>query len=439
MYQDRYDVVVAGGGPSGTAAGIAAAKNGAKVLLIERCGFLGGMMTNASLPVFCPFSDGEKAVIRGIGLEILDEHRSQAWKCPVEEKDNGIPGLDWAAIDPEILKRILDRKVQESGCEILLHTNVIGVEMEEKEIRAVTIHNKGGIRRIFGKIFIDCTGDADLVASAGGSYEFGDENGMVQAVTLCFRLANVDGERFLRYKQKEGETGNLSLAVGRARENGEFPFDEVHVATFALQDNSMAGVNFGHAYAVNPLDAWDLTRAEIESRRKIPALMSFLRKYVPGLEQAVLAASGPYVGIRESRRILGEYRLTREDYAARARFPDQIARYAYPIDIHASTPEGLVTKAEQDEYVTSRYRQGESYGIPFRALLPRGLENVMAAGRTISADRAMNASCRVTPACFATGQAAGTAAALCVAQKTALRDLETERLRTLLWEQGAYL
>ena len=436
IYDRQYDVVVAGGGPSGIAAAIAAARNHAGVLLIERYGFLGGMATNASVPVFCPYSDGEKAIIRGIGLEVLEAMKAQAWREP---SDWELHELDWVAIDPEILKRVLDGMVLESGCGVLLHTLVEGVESEKGEVKGITVVNKEGRFQIRSKIFIDCTGDADLAAKAGGEFEYGDENGLVQGVTLCFRLANVNGEKYRNYQKEEHETGNLNVAVNKARKNGDFPFPERDVATFKLQHGSIAGLNFGHVFEINPLKAEDLTRAEMEARKKLPDLIRFLNKYVPGLENAVLASSGPFIGLRESRRILGEYRLTKQDYINRALFDDTIARYAYPIDIHASSPRDILAEHEKNEFYTSRYKAGESYGIPYRALLPKGLENVIVAGRTLSADRAMHGSFRVMPCCFATGQAAGTAAAICSAEGKKLRDISIVRLQEVLRKQGAYI
>lgn len=439
IYDKAYDVIVLGGGPAGVAAAAAASTNGADVLLIERYGFLGGMLTSASLPVFSLFSDGEKPIIRGIGLDILKKMEAQSWKNPFIEKGNGLHGLDWVAVDPEVLKRVLDQTVLESGCKILFHTNAIQVNTDEDCIRTVLIYNKEGIRAVSSRYFIDCTGDADIVSMAGGEIEYGDGNGQVQGVTLCFRVTNVDGTKFLEYKKEVGETGNLTHAVARAKENGDFPFDETQVATFALQDSNTAGLNFGHVFGINPLKAEDLTKAEIEGRETIPAMLKFLRKYVPGLGNAVLTLSGPVIGIRESRRIVGEYRLTVQDYYNRQNFDDNIARCSYPIDIHPASPcDKINTKLEYD-YKVSKYKPGESYGIPYRSLVPVRLKNIIAAGRTISTDRAVNGSCRVTPACFATGQAAGTAAALCSRDGRDFRSVDIDALQKLLTAQNAYL
>jgi glycine/D-amino acid oxidase-like deaminating enzyme len=434
-----YDLIVAGGGPAGIGAAISAARNGIKVLLIEQAGFLGGMATNASVPAFCPYTDGEKVIIGGIGLEVLNGMKKESYESPFFDKKPGrIKEYDWVPIDPEILKRVTEQLVLESSCRILLHTVVTNVTQENGKITSVDVHNKGGNFTIKAEYFIDCTGDADLVAMAGGSYEYGDEDGLVQAGTLCFRIANLDVGRFMAYAEESGEDGNLNVAVQKAKENHEFPEDERYVAGIALQADGVAGLNFGHVYHLNPLDAQDLTRAEIEARAKIPEMMKFLRKYVPGAEKAVLTSSGPVIGLRESRRIIGDYQLSKKDYYNRATFEDTIARYSYPIDIHASTPE-QDDYGQDREYITSKYKAGEAYSIPYRSLIPREFHNLLVAGRTICADRAMMASVRVMPACFATGEAAGTATAICCKSTVPFRKIKIEELQKQLEAQGVIL
>lgn len=438
MERKKYDVVVAGGGPAGTAAAIASARNGAKTLLIERYGFLGGTPVNALVPVFCPFSDKQKAIVRGIGLEILERMQCESWSSPEPEEDNGIPGLDWVAVDPEVLKRVLDDLVLESGAGLWLHAMVTNAKAAEGKIKEITVCGKGGSVCVEADVFIDCTGDADLAALGGAGFEYGSD-GRVQGMTLCFRLAGVDGRRFLDYKKTSGEDGNLHLAAARAKENHEFPSGESHVATFALQSMEIAGVNFGHSFEKSPLDIAELTQAEVESRRRLPELVQFFQKYVPGMEHCYVAASGPAIGVRETRRIRGEYQLTKEDYLQRRQFEDTIARYAYPIDVHAESREVAETGKGDGDYISTAYLPGESYTIPYRALLPKDLENVLVAGRSVSSDRAVNGSVRVAPACFAMGQAAGTAAALSIRENCSVKKIDIHKLRALLLGQGACL
>ncbi|MDF2878053.1 MAG: FAD-dependent oxidoreductase [Clostridia bacterium] len=436
--QEVFDLVVAGGGPAGIGAAVAAARNGTRVLLIEKAGYLGGMATDALVPAFCPYSNGEEVVIGGIGLEILEAMKKEGYESPFYDyKPDRMKAFDWVPIDSEILKRVLDEIVIDSGCQVLLHTHVTDITCQDGFVESITVHSKEGSRLIKAKYFADCTGDADLVAMAGGAYEYGDKNGLVQAGTLCFKVANFDTERFMKYANEVGEDGNLNVASKKAKEAGEFLEGEKNVAGIALQADGVAGFNFGHVYDFYPLRASDLTRAEIEARSKIPEMIKFLRKYVPGAEKAVLVTSGPHIGLRESRRIVGEYQLTKQDYNNRMQFEDTIARYAYPIDRHAAKLEEVDHDSDDREYVASKYKNGEYYTIPFRALLPKTIKNLIVAGRTISSDRAMMGSVRVMPACFATGQAAGTAAAICTKNNQEFREINIKSLQENLRKQGS--
>lgn len=437
-YKKHYNVIVAGGGPAGVAAAISSARNGAKTLLIEKDGFLGGMATGASVPAFCTYTNGVDTVIKGIGLEILEELKKRSWKSPFyDRKPDRIEGLDWLPIDSEALKLVLDELVISSGCEILFHTSLIECRREGNRVVELLAHNKSGLLSLSSDVLIDCTGDGDLAAMAGCQMEYGDENGQVQGGTLCFKIANFDTDKFMAYADQSGENGNLEQAVKRAKADGKFPSGEIKVAGIALASPGMASFNFGHVFGWNPVDGDSVTCAEIEARRKLPELMEFIRAYVPGAEHAVLAFSGPNIGIRESRRLCGRYRLTREDYERRADFEDSIAYYSYPVDIHASHASD-VQNMEQT-YQNTKYQPGESYGIPYRCLLPGDVENLLVAGRSVSCDRAMQASLRVMPACFAMGQAAGTAAAMASTGGIDVSLVDVKCLREKMAEQGAYL
>ena len=432
-----FDVAVVGGGPAGTAAAIAAARNGAKTLLIEKNGFLGGMATGGAVPAFCTFTDGKKAIVRGIGLEILEELKKNTWRSPFYDRKEGrIEGMDWLPIDPEALKLVLDQKAVSSGCSLLFHTMLIGCNQENNRIHSLMLHNKSGLHTVCAHTYIDCTGDGDLAAVSGCTVEIGDEKGQVQAGTLCFQVANFDTERFMEYARDVKENGNLMNAVYRAKENGDFPEGEAKVAGIALAAPGMASFNFGHVYGFDPVDEQSVTQAEIYARQKLPQLMKFIRDYVPGGEHSVLASSGPDMGVRESRRIRGMYYMTIDDYERRADFPDAIGYYSYPVDIHgaAGTDEAL-----EQQYKNTAYQPGESYGIPYRCLVPVGVPNLLMAGRMVSCDRYVQASLRVMPACFLMGQAAGTAAAMAASEETDTCDVDTRLLRNRLRSQGCYL
>lgn len=436
----KYDVVVLGGGPAGVAAGIAAARNGARTLIVEANGYFGGMTTHGNLPAFCPFSDGEKPIIRGIGLELLNELSERCWYSPFYPRyKGGKKNVDWFPIDSELFKLILDEKVTQSGCHVMLHTQVIDCVRENDIIRQVTLFHAGGKETVEADVFIDCTGDALLAAAAGCDIEVGDENGDVQSATLCFKVANFDSDRFAAYAKEAGEGGNLFNACNRAIAEGAFITGETKVSGVTLPSPGTAVFNFGHIFGINPLDAANMTRAEMDARAQLPLLMDFLHKYVPGAEEAVLVSSGPMLGIRESRRVMGEYVLNIDDYYHRADFDDAIAYYCYPIDIHGSHINGEKNKSYSDVYYQKRYQRGESYGVPYRCLLPRKVSNLLTAGRIISCDRSMLGSVRVVPCCFATGQAAGTAAAMSVQQHIRPKALDAAQLRASLREADCWL
>lgn len=441
--KQHYDIIVAGGGPSGVAAAVSASRCGADTLLVEQAGYLGGMATNAGIPAFCTFTDGQKLQVGGVGLEVLEAMKAQMWRSPFyDEKPGRDFNYDWVPIDVEALKRVLDDVVQSSGCGLALHTTISEVRHSGRTVTAVRLATPSGIREVSAGQYIDCTGNALLVHGAGAECLCGDEQGRVQAATLCFQVANFDTERFLAYARAEGEggpeNGNLSKASARAIADGNFPAGETHVGGIALTTPGTATLNFGHVFDFDPFTTEGMTRAELEGRKALPELLAFLRRYVPGAEQAQLIGSGPSIGVREGRRIVADYMLTRADYDARADFDDAIGYYSYPVDLHAAVrSEGAMSG--HGDYETSRYAPGERYGIPYRSLLPRDLDNVLAAGRTIGADRAVQASVRVMPACFLTGQAAGTAAALCVREGRGLRELSAAALRQALKSGGALL
>jgi hypothetical protein len=433
----RVDVLVVGGGPAGCAAAIAAAREGADTLLVEQFGFLGGMGTAALVPAFCPFSDREKPIVRGIGLEILEEMKA------------GMPHVadeayDWVPIDGERLKVIYERRVTAARARVLFLTRFIDAHVEpDGTVSSVLVHNKSGLQRIQAGVVLDCTGDADVVAATGAACSKGDPvTGELQPCTLCFVLAGIDNRRFQEFLRADGEKNPLlKEVIARAKAAGDLHIAE-DAGNVAYQSESTIGLNFSHVFDVDGTDAEQLSRAHIEGRQLIRHLTDFMRQYCPGCENAYLVTSGVQIGVRETRRILGDYVLTLDDYLARRSFPDEIARNSYYIDIHLSRTEwerNLGRPIDWDERI-HRYGPGESHGIPYRCLIPRDLRNVLVAGRCISTDRAVQGSTRVMPVCLAAGEAAGCAAAAAAGQYGGdVRQVDVLALRARLVQRGQYL
>lgn len=442
---DQVDVLIVGGGPAGCAAAIAAARDGAHTLLIEQHGCLGGMGTAGLVPAFCPFSDRQKPITRGIGLQILDDMKAN---MPHLAKD----ALDWVPIDPERLKAAYERRVTAAGANVLFLTHFIDTlgrdaqdagALEAASIDSVIIHNKSGLQRIEARVIVDGTGDGDVAAAAGAPFEKGDpETGELQPCTMCFVLAGVDNQRLQVWLWAD-QARNMLLkpSIAAAKQAGDLDIVE-EGANVAYQSPTTIGLNFSHVFDVDATDARQLSRAHIDGRKLIRHLTDFARKYLPGCENAYLASSGIQIGVRETRRILGDYVLTLDDYLARRSFPDEIARNAYYIDIHLSKKEWQRHAGQPIDWDARghQYKPGESHGVPYRCLTPRGLRNVLVAGRCISTDRPVQGSTRVMPVCLATGEAAGCAAAIAAQKHTGdVRAVSTDTLRSRLRTHGAYL
>lgn len=438
----RADVLVAGGGPAGVAAAIAAARSGADVLLVEGGGCLGGSGTAAQVPAFCPFSDKHRAIVRGIGWEVLTEMLRRDNR-PVPDPDNPAKArMDWVPIFPETLKVVYDDLCAAAGVRVLFHTM-----LTQWTAGGLLLANKSGLSLARAAVYVDATGDADLLARAGCSFDEGDaETGETQGMTLCFTVANGSRTAYLDYVNATGD-GYLVQLIAKARTAGDYPLPDASLVGMGFKTETVAGCNLGHVYGYRATNAESLSDAEAAGRRVVQTLMPFLRKYVPGQENLTLVSTGARIGVRESRRIVGDYVLTVDDYLVCRSFPDDIARNAYFIDLHAATSETAaraktISDAENDRAQRKHYElpPGQSHGIPYRALIPQGASNLLAAGRCISADRAVGGAVRVMPVCFATGQAAGTAAALAAASTGGdVRAVNIAELQARLRAHGAYL
>ena len=388
---DGYDVVVVGGGPGGFASAVAAARSGAKTILLEREGCLGG---GATTMMVCPFmphvtspgpaGEPRKVVNAGLFREMTDRllARGQA--------------QDGACIsfDDEYLKIVLDEMAAEAGVQVVFHAALFDAETDGRRVRAALLAHNGGPIRAEGKVFVDGTGDALLAAQAGAEVRFGDDRGAVMPMTTKFVVVGVDLDRApnvqeLKERCKRGASDrpallNTNLSTFRTKPNGRVHFNAIRVPG-------------------DTIDPLSLSQAEAEGRRRVENFVAWLRATVPGFERCFLEKMGSHIGVRESRRIVGDYYLTGDDWRRCARFDDAVACCAYGIDIHGQRP---------GETNLQSLPPGGWYQIPYRCLVPKGLENLLVASRSISSDREAHSSLRIMPTVMNIGEAAGYAAAL---------------------------
>ena len=413
---DEWDVIVVGGGPSGCAAATAAAREGAKTLLIEGTGALGGMGTSGLLNAWCPFTDGEKIIYKGIAEKVFKESKK------------GVPHVrydDWVPINGEYLKVVYDDLVVSAGVSVLFFSSMEAVEMKRNgEVDAIVVANKAGLSAYKAKVFIDCTGDGDLAAWAGAGFVKGDESGEVQEGTLCFTLSNVDLYQYSLIGNVHAS--QKSSPIHSIMNNPNYPLVKDQHMNDKLLGPGMLGFNAGHV-VVDSTDPVSLTNAMMTGRKIAAQLHKGLVEVAPKpFASSYLASTASLMGVRESRRIKCDYTFTVEDWLARREFDDSIGRNCYYIDVH---------KQESKKY--PRYNKGESHGIPFRTLTPTGLTNVMVAGRCISTDPYAHGSLRVMPPCLVTGEAVGVAAGQIFKSKSPdVHNVDIQQLRKRLQEVG---
>jgi len=423
---DKVDVLVVGGGPAGIVAAIASARNSASTMLIERFGFLGGMATTG-LPLHAFVSPDGTQVIKGIPQEIVNRLI----------KNNGSPGHmpgtiishtmrgSTTPVDPEVFKQVAFEMLEETNVKMLLYTLAVDGIVQNNIVNGAILENKSGRQAVLAKVVIDASGDGDIAAKCGAPFEIGrKKDGLTQPPSLMFTLANVDTEKSDAFPKEK-----LFQLTQEANQRGELPAPVNQLWYFTIQRGIVA-VNGTRVNKVDGTQVLDLTRAEIELRKQIPKVVSFLKRSVPGFESSVLVGTGPIIGVRETRRIIGEYTLTGEDVLEAKQFEDQIAKSGYFLDIHNPNGAGV-----RRAYV----RNGASYGIPYRCLIPKKIDNLIVAGRCISTTFEAHASTRVMGPCMAVGQAAGTAAALSIKEGVPPRKLDVKKLRQVLLEQGSVI
>ena len=416
---NQWDVIVVGGGPAGCAAATAAAREGAKVLLIEGTGALGGMGTSGLLNAWCPFTDKEKIIYKGIAEKVFLESKK------------GVPHIkydDWVPINSEYLKVVYDDLVTSEGVSVLFFTNMAAVEMKHNGVvDAIIVANKSGLTAYKARVFIDCTGDGDLAAWAGAGFDMGDDKGEVQEGTLCFTLSNVDPYEYSLIGSVH--SSRKESPVFKMLESGRYNYVKDKHLNDKCTGPGFFAFNAGHV-TVDSTDPASLSSAMMTGRKIARQFQEGLAEFEPKTFAAsYLAGTGALMGIRESRRIKCDYTFTFEDWLARREFDDGIGRNVYYIDVH---------KSDATEY--PRYGKGESHGIPFRSLLPVGLKNVFVAGRCISTDHYAHGSLRVMPPCLVTGEAVGVAAGqIFKSGNVDVHHVDVTKLRNRLKEVGQLL
>ena len=427
-----YDVIVCGGGPAGVTAAIAAAREGAKTLLLESTGMLGGMATAGMVNAWTAGWDGFRHIHGGLSGRIIEEIRQHTRAATT-------PQQKWMPVEYEWLKLLLDKMVTESGADVLFYSHVCGVEMDDdRNIGVILVASKAGLTAYKAKVFVDCTGDADLCAWAGAGYSKGNEEGDLQAASLCFAVSGINDEAFavMNDPYYDGTGIKRRALLRHIMRDGKYEIKSSHWVPRQMADGIWS-FNAGHIYGVDPAKPETMTAGTMEGRRYARAYFEAFREYAPEtFGNAYLMATAPTLGIRESRIIQGDYTFTVEDYLARRSFPDEVFRGSYFIDVHQEKRGATHRTDLQYEH----YKDGESYGVPYRCLCPRDLDNVLVAGRTISSERLANGSLRVMSCCMNSGEAAGLAAKLAADMEAVnIHKVDTDHLRRRLKEEGAYL
>lgn len=418
-----WDLIVTGGGSTGVSAAISASRSGCKTLLIEKMGFLGGTATAALVTPMMKnmLADGTN-LSNGLYSELL-ARLSEIGHAATH--GNGNSG--W--FDPELMKCVLDDLCVESNVTLLFDTQVISVETENNSISTITVHNKSGLTKLTSKFYIDTTGDADLASLAGVPFQYGENNNMHQAMSLRFNMANIDLEEFGKWIMEiDPDSGVSSVCYG---ENDQMLLHTAHTENMkdsklkpyfdkAIQDGvikpedadyfqvfSIPGQKGSLAFncpriytekVLDPLNQWDLSYAQVMGRKQIRRIAEFCKKYLVGFKDAYISQIAPSLGIRESRRIEGLYKLTEEDIFNARKFDNTAAKSNYPVDIHSN---------EKGKSVLKELDENDYYEIPIESMIPVNINNLFVAGRSVSATFKAQASLRIQPNCWSMGEAAG--------------------------------
>ena len=421
----KADVVVVGGGPGGLGAAVMAARHGADVLLIERYGHLGGMAVTGEVHPFMGNHLIDKTLDKPVYTDWVA--RMRAYLPPAAQENHPVTGEVFDSFERMINKEhallAAEDLCLEAGVRLLYHHALVDVIGSRRRIRAVVVHSKSGLGAVRAPVFIDATGDADLAARAGCRVEIGGPSGHCQPMTLCFKLGHVDAARM---PPRPEINARYTAAVAR----GEIDCPRENVLLFRWIEPDVIHFNTTRVIRHSAVDGAALSEAEIIGRRQMRQFLEFLRREIPGFEQATIFSIAHHIGVRESRRVVGRVMLTREAFTRHRKFPDAIARVRYSIDIH--NPDGKGTEIEG-------MPENEWYEIPYGCIVPVDKDNLLMAGRPISVDHAIHSSMRVMPPAISIGQAAGMAATMAIKKGCKVDEVDGRALRRALRKAGACL
>ncbi|MFP4054600.1 MAG: FAD-dependent oxidoreductase [Phycisphaerae bacterium] len=419
----QADVVVVGGGPGGIGAAVMAARNGARVILVERYGYPGGMAGSGEVHPFMRNQLEGECLDKPVYLEWVAAIQKYNQNNPTPGEEGVLKGGRATMISKEAAMLAAEDLLLDAGVDVIYHHDLVDAIVEDGKIDAAVFHSKSGFVAIKGKAFVDCTGDGDLAAVSGCEFEIGGPTGHCQPMTTCFKLANIDPDR-MPSRQK------ITELYWKARDNGEISCPREDVLMFDWLEPTVMHFNTTRIIHRSAVDGIEISQAEIEGRKQIREFLAFFHKHVPGFENARIHSMAHHVGVRESRRVKGIAYGTREDFVNGRKFPDSIARLRYMIDIH--NPDGSGTEK-------FHLPQGEWCELRFGVVVARDLTNLTVGGRCVSVDHAMHSSMRVMPPACTVGQAAGLAAALAAQCDVSTHDLDGVAIHNMLKDQGASL
>ncbi len=422
----EMEVLVVGSGPAGISAAVASVRTGAKTMLMERYGCFGGALSVGQVESYTWYLNESTVIAGGIAKEIED--RMVAFGA-TQDDERGIGHF----LNPEKYKVLLDRWIQECGITPMLHTYAVGAVVEDGVLRGVVVESKSGRGVILADRVIDATGDGDVAAFAGAAFEKGRNNdGKVQPVTMVFGVSGVDVQKFKEYVRTHPETTNpdshgLKEPFIRAINDGKWPVPRQGGAWKTLTPTGdFTSLNLTLEYGIDATNVWDLTKAEFDGRQQVMWAVDVLREYGKemGFENCWLRSMGGQIGIRESRRIVGDYALTKDDVLGKKHFEDSIGVFTSFLDGY-----GYMIIAKDDGH----------FELPYRILIPKDIENLYVAGRCVSCEAEAIGATRMMVCCATTGQAAGTAAAMSIKDGVSVRDLDIKKLQDQLASDGVRL